>query len=604
MNRVRKRSQRRQPTPRRSWKTFAASLTVFAFLGLAITASQSYSQAPGVEKLPPPGQAVENVSQTPAAQTQDQKAKAKGKKAKARAKAAEETPPVATTTPAAPPKPEEPIKLAPKMDVAALAARIDEAVAKRLNDEKVPASGPASDAEFLRRVYLDLLGVIPTAQDAKAFLDDQDAHKRAKLIDKLLENEKYGEHFADIWQAVMLPRDSANRRLAADPLVKWLKDNFNENKPWDKLVSELVTSTGNQNENGAVTFFLANQTPDKYTDQVTRLFLGVQLQCAQCHNHPFTGWKQAEYWAMAQFFMKVRPGNVNAAAKMGTSPGVNESGKGKAKLPEAAMNVPAKFLQGEQPKLDPSAPYRPVLAQWMTSPRNPFFAKAMVNRMWQHFLGRGFVNPVDDMHENNPCSHPDLLTDLGEQFKSSEFDLKHLIRAICNSQAYQRSSKPASESDSAVTLFAHTAVKPLTPEQLYDSLTRVVGTPTANERAVNKKMAAVRGMGNSPRLQFVNFFMVDEGADPTEYQAGIPQALRLMNSAQFNRPTGLLVEATKAGTSPAEVIEYLHLGAVSRRPTAEETQRLVEYVGKHEPKQAYSDILWALLNSSEFALNH
>lgn len=601
MRKAPRRLPRRTPQSQRSWRTVAAGLGVMAFLA-AVSASPSFSQPPSVEQLPEPGFAVARA-QVPT-QAQDQDAKVKAKKAKKAKPAPVESP--AATAPAAvvpAPKSSEPIKLAPRLSVAQLSAKIDQHVAKRLAEDKIPASPVASDAEFLRRVYLDIVGVIPTVDEARAFLDDQDPAKRIKLIDKLLASEKFGEHFADIWQSMMLPRDSANRRLAADPIVSWLKKNFNENKTWDKLVAELLTSEGSQDKNGAVTFFLANQTPDKFTDQTTRLFLGVQLQCAQCHNHPFTSWKQAEYWGMAQFFMKVRPDNVNKAAKAGNSPGISETGKGKAKLPEGAMTVPAKFLQGEQPKLDTGAPYRPVLAQWMTSANNPFFAKAMVNRMWQHFMGRGIVNPVDDMHENNAPTHPALLAELSEQFKSSGFDLKDLIRTICNSQTYQRSSKAASEVDTAGVLFAHMAIKPFTPEQLYDSLTQVVGPAPRGQQAVNKKMQ-VRGQGNSPRLQFVNFFMADEGADPTEYQAGIPQALRLMNSPQFNRPSGLLEQATKAAKSPAEVIEYLHLGTLSRRPTADETKRLVEYVSKNDTKQAYGDILWALLNSSEFTLNH
>lgn len=606
MKQLRKHARRGQPAARWSCKTLVVSLGVFALLSLAITASQLYARPAEAELLPAPGGAVARVAES-SLFIQDAGQNVKVKKAKARKKPAEPEPVAVATTPAVF-KPAEPIKLAPKLDVTALAARIDQHLVERLNQDKILASSPATDAEFLRRAYLDIVGVIPSPEEAKAFLDDPTPTKRAKLIDQLLANEKYGEHFADIWQSLTLPRDSANRRLTAEPFVKWLKDNFNQNKPWHQMVGELLISQGPQNQNGAVTFFLANQTPDKFTDQTSRLFLGVQLQCAQCHNHPFTGWKQAEYWGMAQFFMKVRPDNVNRAAKMGASPGINESGKGKAKLPEGAMTVPAKFLQGKEVALSSSAPARPVLAQWLASANNPYFARAMVNRMWQHFMGRGFVTPVDDMHENNAASHPALLADLAEQFKASGFDLKHLIRAICSSQAYQRSSKPASDSDSATLLFAQMAVKPLTPEQLFDSLTQVVGRPTANERAVNKKMAA-RGGGNNPRAQFVNFFMTDEGADPTEYQSGIPQALRLMNSPQFNRPGGLFEKAMKTGATPAEVIETLYLGTLARRPTAEESSRLVAYADKaganaSDLRNAYSDILWALLNSSEFALNH
>src|SRR6266566_286255 len=301
-------------------------------------------------------------------------------------------------------RPAEPNVLpAVKLDAVALSARIDVAIQQCLDAEKITPSPRSEDAEFVRRVYLDIAGVIPSAAKVAAFLDSRDPNKRAKLIDELLADPLFGKHMADIWQNLLLPRNSDNRRLKNEPMTSWLEEQFNANKGWDKLVSNLLTASGPQDKNGAVTFFLANPTADKMNDQVCRLFLGVQLQCAQCHNHPFTEWKQTEYWAMAAFFTKVRPDNVRKAAKGDGNPGVGESNvapRGKQpKLPESAKIVPAKFLMGEQPKLDPNGPARPTLAKWLTAPQNPFFAKSMVNRTWGHFFGRGLVNPVDNMHD-------------------------------------------------------------------------------------------------------------------------------------------------------------------------------------------------------------
>jgi hypothetical protein len=344
----------------------------------------------------------------------------------------------------------------------------------------------------------------------------------------------------------------------------------------------------------------------------------VQLQCAQCHNHPFTGWKQTEYWGMAAFFLKVRPDNVNRAARTGNTPGITEGAagrRGRQRLPESAKVVPARFLQGEQPKLRTTEPYRPVLAEWVTAPKNPFFARAMVNRVWGQLFGRGLVNPVDDMHEGNAPSHPELLRELADGF-SSGFDVKGLFRTVCNSEAYQRTSKPVRENEDAqggvpadqpvrgnedadAALYARMAIKVLSPEQLYDSLSRVAGVRAPAGRAGR---AGPRRPGAGPREQFVNFFRVDAGADPTEYQAGIPQALRLMNSPQFS-PAGLAGAAARAGNSPAEVIEHLYLATLARRPTAAETGRMVEYVRKRDAREAYGDIAWALMNCSEFVLN-
>lgn len=492
-----------------------------------------------------------------------------------------------------------------KLDVPGLAKAIDQAINQRLSAEQVKASPLADDAEFLRRISLDITGVIPTADRVAAFLDSKDPDKRAKLIDELLADSQYGRHMADVWTLLMFPVESNNRRLTPEPLAKWLEKEFNGNTPWNKLITELLTSTGTQEQNGAVTYFLANPTVDKMTDSSTRLFLGVQLQCAQCHNHPFTAWKQSEYWAMAAFFMKVRPDNTNKAGKQGTSPGLSEGAmadRGKARLPESAKIVPAKFLQGEQPKLETKDPYRPVLAKWMTGGENPFFARAMVNRTWAKLFGRGLVNPIDDMHEANLPSHPELLKLLSDQFVASDFDLKHLIRAICNSQAYQRTSKPANGNESASeALFSHMAIKALTPEQLYDSLSKVMGEASKNEG--NRRTNGGR-VQLGARAAFAAFFRTDDNADPTEYAGGIPQALRLMNSAQLNRATPLVDQAAKA-SEPQKAVERLYFGTLARRPSGEEVQKMSAHVAKQsDAKKAYGDILWALLNSSEFALNH
>ncbi len=504
-----------------------------------------------------------------------------------------------------------------KPDAAALARRIDQAVDKQLAAEKIPASPRADDAEFLRRAALDVTGVIPSAERVTAFLDSKDPAKRAKLIDELLASPQYGRHMADVWQHLMLPRDSDNRRLQAAPFATWLEESFNADKGWDRIVRDLLTATGDQDESPAVTYFLANPTVDKMTDATARLFLGVQLQCAQCHNHPFTKWKQDEYWGMAAFFMKVRPDRVNKAAKNGNSPGIAEvtaKGGKPPKLPESARTVPAKFFQGEQPSLDRNAPYRPVLADWIASPKNKFFARAMVNRTWGQLFGRGFVNPVDDLRDDNVPSHPALLQDLADSFAASGFDLKFLIKSICLSETYNRTSRPAAGNEKDETLFSHVAVKPLTPEQLYDSLDVVLGAAREARGAArggkgNKPappaQGGKKGLGAGPREQFIAFFSADDNALATEYHAGIPQALRLMNAPQMNN-TAAVAAAYARGSSSAEAIEHIYLATLARRPTADDKARLNAYLEKHkgEPRQAYGDIVWAVLNSSEFALNH
>jgi len=257
-------------------------------------------------------------------------------------------------------------------DSLALAKLIDERVDSRLAAAKVAAAPAADDAEFLRRVYLDLHGIIPTAEKAAAFLDDRDPGKRRKLIDHLLADPRYGRHMAEIWVKLLMVRDSTNRRLSDQPFTDWFTKKFNDNTSWDATVRELLTATGTQEENGASTFFIALRTPEKLNDQVSRLFMGVQLQCAQCHDHPFNGWKRDDYWSMAAFFSKVRAGGKKVGVpKLGVE-SVNESGMGKkAPLPDSALTRTPRFLGGGKPVVKAGEAYRPVLAKWLAAPREP-----------------------------------------------------------------------------------------------------------------------------------------------------------------------------------------------------------------------------------------
>jgi hypothetical protein len=551
------------------------------------------------------------AAQKAAIQNQKKQATPKPAQPKTEAKAPAGSPNrPATPAPVTVAKKAPPLRIPTKIDQPALTTLIDTAVNRPLEENGIRPSPLAEDAEFLRRVYLDLTGVIPPVEKTIAFLDSSDIDKRRKLIDDLLESPEYGKHQTDIWQTLLVPKTSDNRRLQSDAFVTWLEDGFGSNKPWNRLVSELLTAAGPQDENAATTFFIANNTPDKLTDQVSRLFLGVQLQCAQCHDHPFTEWKQDEYWAMAAFFMKVRTnGNPQQAARQGRTlevVEVNNPRQGRRQpLPDSAKTVPAKFFQGDQPRINPTEPNRPVLAKWLTAPENPFFARAMVNRTWTQLFGRGLVTPVDDMHDGNPATHPELLDALAGQFAANGFDLKFLIRSICNSQAYQRTSKPYSGNDADEIWFSHMPIKSLTPEQMFDSLTAIIGRNPGRDARPPRNQGQPLPMGAGPRGQFVNFFNVEEGANPVEYQSGVPQVLRLMNSPQFNPSNSAVVmQLLRARATKTEIAEKLCLTALSRRPTPEESVKWTAFLSKEsDMRRAAGDLLWAMLNSSEFALN-
>ena len=488
---------------------------------------------------------------------------------------------------------------------AVLSARIDSLVLDRLAEEKIPVSSRASDAEFLRRVYLDLAGRIPTATEAKTFLDSTDTARRAQLVDTLLAGQDHARHMADIWQTLLLARNSDARRLQREPFVLWLGEQFQANKPYNTLVREILTAEGPQDKNPATTFWLSQVTVDHMTDTVGKVFMGTQLQCAQCHNHPFTGWKQDEYWGMAAFFLKVQPrlprGKDMSTPEVKESPRVQKARKN---LPESVKFVEPKFFGGARPKVKETAPLRPVLADWLCASDNPFLARATVNRLWAQMYGRGLVHPVDNINDTNPASHPELLEELTTQFQANGFDLRAILRAMALSETYQRSSKPIpGNADALAEAYARMPIKVLSPEQLFDSLVTVLGQPGQGAAAARKMMVTKMAGQNGPRAQFLAMFEGDVDADATEYQAGIPQVLNLMNSPRMNTPAAAV--RLSQGLSSEEAVRHLYLATLSRPPLAAETTLALNHLRSAEaPRQALADIRWALLNSTAFASNH
>jgi hypothetical protein len=549
------------------------------------------------------------VSSDVAAQTAKEKRAALLKKLLERKEAAKAEPEPAKPAPKVAPAETKP---AQPMDIKAVAKFIDAEITKKLTEAKIRPSAKSSDAEFIRRASLDITGVIPSADRVAAFIDSTEPDKRSKLIDELLASPKYGEHMADIWGNPMYLNDTANRFVTKQPLVKYLAEQFNENKSWDRLVHDLLTAEGELDKNPAVTYFMANQGVDKMTDSVGKLFLGIQIQCAQCHNHPFTHWKQVEYWGMAQFFYNVNitlPGKAKKDGSAPPTPMVSEGARVNRRsnpLPDSAKSVSPKFLGGDTVKLTSSKPARPMLADWVCTPENPFFSKSMVNRVWAQYFGKGIVNPIDDLSDENEPTHPELLKGLAKEFGKSGFNLKNLVRAICLSDAYQRTSQPTEANKTDKTLYSHMEIKVLSPEQLYDSLVAVTGGVDGGGRPAGKLGGAAKGgAGNTPRDRFVQFFSGSENPKATEYEAGIPQALRLMNNPRLSSSPALLSEISRAGNQHGKVIERMYLMTVSRRPTEPETKRLTDYIAKTaDAKTGCGDILWVLLNSSEFALNH
>lgn len=487
-------------------------------------------------------------------------------------------------------------------DAAALAGLIDKHIDARLAAEKVQAAPQADDAEFVRRVYLDLHGLVPTAEQTTSFLADTDPAKRARLIDTLLVSPRYGEYLGDIWSAQLMSQLADDQRPRSDKLRQWLADRFN-NKSWDRIATELLTATGKIEENPAVLYLIESRLPrtvPDLTDLVTRYFLGIRLNCAQCHDHPFVKWKQEDYWGMAAFFTQVQtPGKSKLIYQVGVKdyPEVTLTTLEKAGMLDGYISKRPTFLGGEELKGNGST-NRAALAEWMTSPKNPYFAKAMVNRTWWRLFGRGIVRPVDDMHQANPPSHPELLELLSQRFVESGYDLKYLTQSMLLSRAYQRTSRPGDDADKQAALFGRMSVKVLSAGQLYDSLVTIFGA-AGRDSAVDVKTGA--------RPEFVQFFVDDGDPDPTAYRRGIPHLLRMMNSKQFagRNVAALASRLSTSGRSTDDVAADLFLTILSRRPTEREQQMVRDHVTKAGTADAACrELAWALMMTSEFSLNH
>lgn len=483
---------------------------------------------------------------------------------------------------------------------AELAALIDRHIGARLTDEKLRPAEDATDAEFLRRVSLDLHGVVPTAEQAAKFLASTDTDRRARLIDALLADERYGEHLADIWQGYLISPLADDRWARADRLRKWLAERFNT-KTWDRIATELLTATGKLDENPATGYLVEGRLPrtvPDLTDLTSRHFLGIRLSCAQCHDHPFTAWKQAEFWGMAAFFAPMQtPGKPKLVYQVGVrdDPAITLASL-KDGTPDGFLARSPTFLGGKEPKAGKEAG-RAALAAWMTAPDNPYFARAAVNRTWWRLFGRGLGNPVDDLHPANAPSHPELLDLLAKKFVESGFDLKSLTRAIVSSRAYQRTSRPGGAPEKQAALFGRMSVKVLTAGQLYDSLAAIYGPP-ARTKAGDPRQSA--------RAEFVQFFGDDGAPDPLAYRRGIPHLLRQMNSGQFGgrSATALAARLAKPGRSADDVAGELFLTVLSRNPTADERKLFRDHAERAGSLEtAGRELAWALTMTSEFSLN-
>jgi hypothetical protein len=506
-------------------------------------------------------------------------------------------------------------------DPRALAATVDRMLAARWAEAKIHVAPPADDAEFLRRVYLDLVGKIPTVAETCDFLEDTRADKRARLVDTLLESSAYLTRATEIYRGLLLPEadTDAQVRALAPTFEAWLRKRVADNVGYDEIVRQVLTfRLGGRGRGGnafdpraepsPLAFYVAKDgKPENLAAGAARAFLGLRIECAQCHNHPFAHWKREEFWGLAAFFAGV--------SKRGPADGLGPirevAGKRELEIPNLA-NGTSKVVRAtllgtnRESKWGARSSGREVLADWVVSTDNPYFARAAVNRVWARFFGVGIVDPVDDMGEENPPSHPELLDELARQFRLHRYDLKYLIRAITATRAYGLTSAVGRSETVPAQMFAAMPVRSLSPGQLFDSLVQATGFRG------NAGPNLALGIGGT-RDQFLELF-ANRDEKPTEGQTTILQALALMNGPLVATATGL--ESGDTLTAVAEApfldtagrIERLYLAALTRRPRADELETLVAYVDKGGPSgdksKALADVFWALINSPEFRFNH
>jgi hypothetical protein len=482
----------------------------------------------------------------------------------------------------------------------ALAREIDRHIALRWEEAGVMPAPPADDAEFLRRVWLDLAGKLPPPSTVREFLANQDADKRCKAIDELLDGPGFVTHFAAFWRDVLIPEVGLDGELQqfVPAFEVWLQRHLARDTSFDRIVYEILTAplvapqTASAQRNdlpaaSAIPFFAAKQiSPENLAAATSRAFLGIRVECAQCHDHPFDRWKQQEFWGFASFF--------GGLERLGTGPQapVREVfDRREMMIPNTQTIVQATYLDGTDPQWRPREGARQTLARWIVSPDNPYFARAAANRIWGHFFGYGLVDPVDDFSEHNPPSHPQLLDELAQNLVRKSFDLKFLMRAIALSRTYQLSSHQTDATQTDPRLFARMPVRGLSPHQ------------------VRQVFAQATGL-DAEQNQLLRLLGGDRTAPP-EQGIGVLWALAMMNGAGTsgaahpdNGPVlGAIVHFPM---SDDERIDALYLATLSRFPTGRERLRLRSHIESNDfaRDRAYADIYWHLINASEFLVNH
>ncbi|MDF1842039.1 MAG: DUF1549 and DUF1553 domain-containing protein [Rubripirellula sp.] len=501
---------------------------------------------------------------------------------------------------------------------------IDEWVLANLQSIGMPISDECDDATFLRRVSLDIAGRLPTLAETRQFLSDENPDKRSVAIDRLLQGGDYADYFANKWTALLKNRrDEASDITSNFAFHAWIRDSLLANKPYDQLVRELLAASGTVLGNPPVAWYKRVKEPKQQMEDVAQLFLGVRMQCAQCHHHPFESWSQADYYSLSAFFTQI---GRKPTAVRGEDMIFHQRGMAEAKNPITGEVLRPVALGDSVGDIPPDADPRLRLADWMGDPNNPFFAKALVNRYWKHFFSQGLIEPEDDIRETNPPTNPELLRALEDHFRSSGFDLKELVRVITNSRTYQLSPQPNKQNVVDRQNYSRFYPRRLQAEVMLDAIDRVTESQTSFANLpIGTRAIALPDNSYNKASPFLRVFGRPEGLSVCECErvrsASLAQSLHLMNAkdikAKLSAPNGTANRLAKDSRSIAEKIDELYLLAFSRYPTPKEFQTAQSYLG--EPRNSadnkplsqeaalqenLQDLIWALINTKEFQFNH
>lgn len=499
---------------------------------------------------------------------------------------------------------------------------IDEHIDAKLRQLAILPSDPAPDHVFLRRVYTDLIGRLPSTEEARAFLSaadgsqsrsaEEQAQRRRELIDRLLERPEYVDHWANQWADLLRPNPYRVGIKAVLNYDNWIRDQFREDVPYDEFARRLITAQGSTWQNGAVTLYRDRRDPEEITTLVSQLFLGIRLDCAKCHHHPFERWSQQDFYQFAAYFAQIgRKGTGLSPPISGSEEIMFFSGSGAVKHPVSGEVLAPRPLFGDTEEIASGQDPREVLANWMTSPENDYFAKVQVNRIWAALMGRGLVDPVDDLRSTNPPTHPELLDALAKHFQASGYNVKELLRTIASSRAYATSSTPNDTNVGDRLNYSRHYRQQLRAETLLDAIADVTQTPSSFSGMPAQSRATQLWTHRTSSMFLDTFGRPDENQDPPCERipdSTVTQSLHLMNDREIDSrirsESGRAAKLAASDASAETVVEELYLAAFSRFPTAEESSYAAQLLNAAGDKrrEAVEDLMWAMLNSPEFTI--